>query len=614
MKKILSLALVVAGLTGTAAADEVDFTYNVDHKVSKVYGFKKKEAIDVAIKIADPALIGAKVTGLEVTLPVAESDAAGLSAWLSSELQVKDNANYADLTTVAADLKDSRLTATFDQPQEVSTEGIWVGYSFAVTSLDGYGNPGTPIAVIESKNNLDNGLWVRTSRTYLKWTNLAQSIGAVSTMVVHLQTAFGPYDAMVTVPTESYFKQGESHDVPVTIINHGESEINEIDYTYSFGDTSHSATLKLDAPIATGGKSATVSIPVEPGDVLGTYTFSMTIDKCNGGENTDPLRTGKGKMYVWSMLPSSRPLVEEYTGLGCGYCPRGYIAMEEMPKLYGDRFVGLAYHSEDYETGCMVVMPNKDFPFEIPGFPYGTINRSTGMDPSAFPSRWPAFAEEIAPAEIDVTLDWANEAKTQVVAKTNVTFAGALEDINYRIAIALVADGLKNDDWKQNNYFAGKEPVGVASDLWKIFIDGGAKVSGLTFNDVVAYFKEVSGIEGSVPTSVAAGQVVTLDYPVNLGEVTNVKKEIFINPGATLHAVAILLDAETGYSLNCNKSNSLTPDYTGIDDLRTDAAELIDTRYYDLNGLRLDEPTAGVCIERTVYSDGSTKTCKIIRK
>lgn len=612
MKKLLSIALVVAGFTISATAENVDFTYNVDHKTSKVYGFKKKETYDVAIKIDDPALIGAMVTGLEVTLPIETSDATNLSGWLASELQIKDNANYANLTNADATLQDSRFYVTFDEPQEISPEGIWVGYSFTVTSLDGYGNPGTPIAVIESKKNLDKGLWVHSSRTKLKWINLAESIQAVSTMTVHLQTDFGPNDASVSIPANSYFKIGETASIPATIINHGRSDIEEIEYTYTFGETSKSGSLTLETPIPMGGKTAVVSIPVEPGETLGAFPLKITIDKCNGGENTDKLRTAEGTLNVWNMLPIANPLVEEYTGLGCGYCPRGYVAMEEMPNFYGDRFIGLAYHSEDYESGCMVVMPNKDFPFEVPGFPYGTINRSTGMDPSAFPSRWPSFAEEIAPAEIDVTLDWDNDSKTRVVAKTNVTFAGNLDNINYRIAVALVADGLKNDDWKQNNYFAGKEPVGVASDLWKIFTDGAAKVSGLTFNDVVAYFKEVKGIEGSVPSKVNAGQTITLDYPVNLGEVTNVKKEIFINPGATLHAVAILLDANTGYSLNCNKSNSLTPDYTGIDNIKTDDT-IESVNYYDLNGIQISHPSCGIFIERTTYSDGTVSTRKIVR-
>lgn len=71
-------------------AAEMEFTYNVNDDVPMVYGFKKKETYDVAIRIADPTLVGTRVTSMKVDCPVKDGAFENVTAWLSKELKLEN--------------------------------------------------------------------------------------------------------------------------------------------------------------------------------------------------------------------------------------------------------------------------------------------------------------------------------------------------------------------------------------------------------------------------------------------------------------------------------------------------------------------------------------------
>lgn len=213
----------------------------------------------------------------------------------------------------------------------------------------------------------------------------------------------------------------------------------------------------------------------------------------------------------------------------------------------------------------------------------------------------------------------SNADKTEAVMTSTLTFAKDVENANYRLAFALVADGLKNDKWAQSNYYAGDdddEGDGVDSPLWDVFLTGGKTVKGLTFNDVVVYMKEVDGIEGSVPAAIKAGEAMKYEYRVPMADVKNLKGHCFINEGASVHAVAILLDAETGYAVNCNKSANLAYSNaeSGIRSLDAADAEVVRTEFHNLQGVCIDKPAKGIYIRTEVLSDGTRRTSKVTVK
>lgn len=608
-------ASLLAAVSLAAPAADVNFTYNTAGATPNVYGFEKKETYDVAIRIDDPKLIGAKVTGLYVPIPVKGSAISNAKGWISTELKLVDGVNAPDEVSVDGTVNNEMLRISFDGTYTLTADGVWVGYSFTINSLDEkYHLPGMPIACIPSRTNLDNGLWVHASRSRLKWTNLGETVGAVSALTVQLTTDFGEYDATITLPAQSYMRTGDKAAIPFTVTNRGAHPLSELTYSYKIGETTGTGSATLTSPIAASGGSGAATFTLGPVASQGAYPLEVTIETCNGQPNTDAMRTASATMNVWDFIPVTRPLVEEFTGLRCGYCPRGYVAMEEMSARHKDMFVGMAYHTETYETGDMTVMPNDNFPIKVGGYPYADFNRNVTMDPYLLPSRWQEFADIVAPADVEVTLqrDPADEDAAKATAR--VHFAPAVPEADYRIAIGITADGLRNDAWEQSNNYSGKtQGDGVDSPLWDLFLKGGKKVAGLTFNDVVVYFPEVKGAEGSVPSAIEAGQTVEHSMSFRISDIKNILGEKFINREATLRAVAILLDAKTGDALNCNKSASISYDLAGVETAAADEAPVA-TEWYTLQGVRVESAPAGAAIRIDTYADGRRRATRVLTR
>lgn len=613
MKKALLFGVLMSLLSIQAYATDIDFTYNVKGSNYLIYGFGKRETYNVAILIPPGEFTGARVKGISVGFPVDDTcyDGQTLSAWLSSSLKADNGVNEPDICSTKASVnEDFYLEASFDNPYTIPESGVYVGYTFTITNVNsGDSYPDNPIACIYNPTNYNEGMWVMTSSSNKTWTNFCTQLGAVSTMVVHLDTDFGPHDVAVALTDNVYITRGKESTIPVTLISHTNSPISDITYSYTIGDVAGTGSAHFDEPLDGAGKAFSVELGIEPYEDLGKYEFQLNLETTNGGANADPGRSASSMMNVQTVVPVNRPLVEEFTGLNCGYCPRGYVALEEMNKQLGDKFVALAYHSQSYESQ-MVTVKNSDFPISVPGFPAADINRNPYIDPADIPEQWSEYAAVVPPMNIDVESEWADENHTEMVAKATVTFANTIPNANYKLTFALVADNLHNSTWRQSNYYSGLSTGdGIESDLWDIFLKGGRSVSGLIFNDVVAYYKDIKGITGSIPTSVEEGQVVTYEYRFPIADVKTISGKDFLNEDAKLHVVAAVLDGKTGRSVNCNKSKNLPLSTSAVEGIASDA-EVVNTMYYNMQGVRVEKPSKGIYFRVEILSDGSRRTVK----
>ena len=136
-------------------------------------------------------------------------------------------------------------------------------------------------------------------------------------------------------------------------------------------------------------------------------------------------------------------------------------------------------------------------------------------------------------------------------------------------------------------------------------------MEGLTFNDVVVYYKDVKGIEGALPESIAVGETISYNYSVKMEDVVNLGGKQFMNPEAKLHFVAMVLDGNTGYAINSNKSADVAYTTVGVDEIGTDA-EVKATVYLDLQGRRVDRPQNGIFIKEDTLADGSVRISKVV--
>lgn len=597
------------GVTAASWGGTTEFTVNAFGNPEQEYGFGKAQTYDVAVLLRNPDLTGKKVTGLRVNTSASESLLTNVCGWLSTELKTTTHdgkkVNDPDICTVKATCYNGVIEATFAQPVEIPADGLYVGYSMTQET------PGNlkPVAVAEG--DTDGGFFLHATVSQQKWSDYGKREGLVSTMTVMLEGDMAADAAVAALPSRIYLSREAGVEVPVTFYNHGSAPISSISYEYSFGSQTGSGSWTATEQIPGGfGWGARSIITLPEAQATGEATFSFTVTKVNGKPNQSLSGSCETEAEALDFIAVNRPLVEEFTGLHCGWCPRGYVMMEQGKLYYGDQFVGLAYHSTDYESGAMTCIDSSDFPISISGYPAASINRSAQIDPGSVLSRWVSIASQPASCDVSVDLSWADDSHTTLKAVSKVRFLRDIDDCRYAWSVALLADGLSDPKWEQSNAYADYSAEGeYTGPFWDLFVGKDSHVSGLTFNDIVVWYPEIKGIAGSLPESVKAGEYYEYETLIPVDEVVNLQGEHIVTDFGKVRAVGIVLDKVGGVPANCASST-----YVGGSGVGTVAdAEVVAREYYNLQGLRVERPESGIFILVETLSDGTRLSRKVIR-
>ncbi len=606
--KSIIAAIAVAAMSVSAvtkAEATLDFSYNYSGAEPLIYGFNKVEKYDVAIRLSDPSLVGCKVAGLYVNAP--SRGTYDHSGWLSTELKLDNKVNSPDIVSKAGTVgDDGMLRIDFDEPYTITEKGVYIGYSINVkeilTEFDA-----NPIAVTEGVN--PEGLYIHTSRSRLKWVEYSERLGAVSTITVRLQGEFHDNASGVRVSETLYSPVGKEASIEAILVNHGACPITTVGYSYTAGTESGSGTATLpEALDARFGATAEIALPIKAMSQCGDLDFTLTIDKVNGEDNLDVAKSADATLTVMPFVPTNRPLVEEYTGMWCGYCPVGYIALETMHKQYGGDFIAVAYHDGDD------IATVAEFPSFVAGFPSSYINRGTNeVYPGDLPSSWPRFRKTVPLADIDVSVAWEDETKTHLTATSTLRFVKDMNTSDLRVGYILVEDGMSDPSWKQSNYLSGNtELTGEYADL---FVNGGSKVSGLVFNDVVISKEGLNGIEGSVPDEVKMETPYSHTFTYNLSEALNLEGKVVIQDPDKLRVIAFIIDTYDREVINSNTSPYADGvAYSGLESVSIGNDDVVDTIFYDLHGRRIFKPASGIYVKSEKLSDGSFRVSKVAVK
>lgn len=572
------------------------------------WGTGQPEIYDVAVEVNNPEFVGKKIMGLEVYMPITSDYITNMKGWCSTKLSVKNQANNPNICVKEGVLSGNYLTVEFDEPVTITEEPLYVGYSFKVGKvMDASGNyveeAKYPIPIV--KTHTKGALWVHSSKSLPRWTDVNAQQGTGSALLVKIEGDF-PTNAAEIIPSDIYYTEcKKERNTKFTIANRGSSTIESVKYAFEVNGVTSTGSFKFDTPIpAIYGCKGTVDLVVPALDEMTTYNAKLIISKIN---EEDVNITADTKVKVLSFIPVTRPLVEEYTGLWCGYCPSGYVALEAMKRDYPDTFVALAFHDDD------PMQVNRSFPVDVSGLPHSTINRNNAVEPGYIPAEWGSYASEIAIADISASIEWADKEHSKLKCTSVSRFAADNPAANYRVAYAIVADGLSNPAWKQKNYYSNPNNTPTFDDpLWDIFNNTTKEVSGLTFNDVVCYFKDYTGIEGSLPSDIKAGQEYEHLYEVPISQIgTGSESNPFTNYNL-MRVVAIIFNGST--PVNCVSSAHL--DYeVSVKDIENNGidAYVTDTIYYDLYGRRVSNPGHGIYIKTEILNNGTTRMMKVAK-
>ena len=605
MKKSLLLVLLMLPMLNMLAQDELYYGTYTGTGTQVNNGTQKAEAYDVAMHVTDPALVGLSVVGMRIPV-VTDADASGYKAWLSTKLELDEDKNVvADIASVEFSPKAKWVEVTFDEPYVIPAEGLYAGYSLTVNAVtssttDPSKKPLVCIAADDASN-----FFIHTLRTYRKWQSYGESALAavgVPAMVLRLVgEGVHAYAANFKAPDELSTNVFVDQQATITfpLVNHGTANITNIDYELTVGEETLTAQARVTLRGPYYGRTADVKVPMPVLDKKGAYDSSIRVLKVNGQDNLDPNPSTRFTMVYVAEPPKHKPLMEEYTGTWCQWCPSGMVAMENLNELYGDDFVGLAYHEGD----SMEVTSN--FPNEVSGFPNAYLDRIENVSPF-FGTSGQSFGikDDIeaclarkVEADIDVTATWASDDKKTVKVQTTTTFYLDLDTAPYALGYILISDSLKGTgtQWaQQNNYAIFTQSAGDDPNLLEL-TKKKSIIAGMKFNHVAILGKGIqSGLTNSVKAPIVDGEPQTHTYSLTLPTSTNL-----VQDKENLRVVAFLIDKADGSILNARETRIGAP--VGIADVQSEGNNQV-VGYYNMQGQRLQRPQSGVVIIR--YADG----------
>lgn len=606
----------------SAIADDSTFVFSYAGDDYEIWGKGKSEIYDAAIRIQDPSLVGKKITALRAVINAYE-DIEDTSLWLSKELTlekvgsvkvtVPDVCSFEvspeKISLPGSDDSYGQLSATLPDPYVITEEGIYVGYSLTVPTAE----KGMPLSnkqqypLLLSPCNNPNSLYLRPSKDFLKWMAYNSKLAAAAMIYVTIEGELSEYSVGLTSLASAFAPVDKEFNINAVITTPGAKDVSSIGYTYTIGSNSFERTLEFDSPIPSNFiNSTSVDIPISPVSELGEYSLELTINKVNGMDNENSKATASCALTVLPFVPKHRPMLEEFTGTWCGWCTRGFIALENLSELYGDDVVLAAYHDGD-------AMQAPGFPVgdvKSLGFPSSMLNRGPSVDPYyansnddfGMKNAVKASMDIHVPADIQVNAYWGNEDKTVIKIQSTATFFEDKSNAGYKVGYLLINNGLsgKGAGWIQSNYYSTQAAQYDGTGL-EILTTWPSKVSGLTFNDVVVETDGLMGVDGAVPSDIAFNIPYASEFSYDIAS------NSVIQDKDKLYVAAFIINPD-GTILNSNKAH--VEGFTAVKALESEVRE-VSEEYFNLSGTRVAAPSQGIFVRVAKMSDGSIRTSKI---
>ena len=537
--------------------------------------------------------------------------ATDAKVWVASSLPSSIDASHTlqFVDVPASELGKEQIDIQLPTPCEIPAEGIYVGYSFTITSV---ATSGDAYPVLFSGKAAPNTLILKTEKNVPDWTDLYTNDFGKLFLQVLLEGTFADNNATVADFGPVYSALGESTTAMIAITNGGGTPLSSIDYTITTdGVASAEQHVDIANPIVFSN-TGKVSITIAADDATGAKAKTLNITKVNGNANTAANATANFTLYTLPELVERNIVVEEFTGTGCGWCPRGLVGMENMRQAFGNRFVGIGIHQYN-SSDAMYISPSGYAKLNFDGAPSCRINRGEVIDPyygSADDILVDCVEELAIPAlakvNVSATID---EELEKVDAKAQIETL--LDNSEYTLEFVVIGDGLTGTGtaWNQSNYYYQYSSSELPEDL-AIFGNGGkygkSCVTGWLFNDVALVSSYVSNSNKAPKLDVMnAGEQKEAEYSLTMPTKTTLKNAV---KNAELFIVALIVDKEK-HIVNAAKAPITIADPSGIENVNA-AANNEQIARYTLDGRRVQGMQKGLNIVRMANG----KTIKVIQK
>lgn len=613
---------------------------------------------------------GATIDGVSFVLR--STKAKNVTAWVSTKLpepgSYETYAKGADLEYKEVDASTLSQTdyneVAFSKSYEIPEGGLYVGFSFVIEGMpeepddsdisdeDYYGwwyeevyypwlmenyNDAMPLYASDNIEQKDGTMLLASNyyddlyreygyQSYVGWEDYSDyyclALKALIGGDKFLKNAVSVKDL-----GEKYVLTNSDVEFPLTLTNSGKNSVENFTYEVAInGEKVAEKTITLANPITSILASATETVSFNVGETSGAKNIELTVTKVNGEVNELDAKA-KGTIFALSESAQVKPLVEEYTGTWCGWCPRGWVGLEKIANDFEGRAITVAVHNGD---------PMEIDEYEpviasyVEGFPSMLINRVGNVDPyygSGFEAygvkkEVEAAVQGFSPAAISVKAQWADAEQTKIKIDTESKIMFDEAEPSFAIGYILVADGLKGTgrDWAQANYYSGDAGNAYGDEELMKLVEMDAYILDMEYNHVaVAAWGATNGVEGSLVGQVKAGVPMASTFEADLNGLligTDRRSSdpqdhvtvIDLIKEKPLRVVAFLINKTTGEVVNADETAIGDYDETGIRVVNGKTS--VEMLRYNATGQRITAPQKGV----NIIKQSNGKTVKVLVK
>jgi len=348
----------------------------------------------------------------------------------------------------------------------------------------------------------------------------------------------------IEITNHRYNRIEEEVAIKAIIKNNGFNTIHSLDVSWTDGvntytDNVTGLNLVTDASIEY--THTTPFIPVE----ARSYDIAVTLSNPNGGADAYDIDNNTSTIISGvTYSPQKRVVIEESTGTWCGFCPRGYVAMEYMREHYPESFIGIAVHNND-----PMAYDEYNSYLNLPGSPRCNVDRiAKNMRVYIIPDDFINYHEQfnqIPPVAPDIMAGF-NAATRELEVEVSAEYVTRFSDIDHRFSVVLIEDEVSGttSGYDQSNYMDGSgTPLEGAGHDWTTAGDL-VPASEMVYQEVAraivgGYYGTPGIIFGDVETGDVFNQTFTYTVPEEYD-------------AAHMHAIVLVLDGETGAILNSN--------------------------------------------------------------
>lgn len=550
----------------------------------------------VAIKVPGTGeLKGSKV--VSVNLPVYYTGMENVSVWGSKNLTSNTKVFSKAVTET---LQAGYMEIPLDEPYVIDGD-FFVGYTFTISSVAD-AKAKYPIGKVDGK--AAGSLYINQNGSFVDWSNGDYGMSALQIYLTDVRQE--DYDAVFRHNKGIITVAGSENTIPVELYSNGRQDVNNIEYTVEINGNTDTKTTEVTLP---GGFRNATKVNVSflsPSDIE-PYSMKLTVTKVNGEENTN-----KTPLYIYgdnvTRKAPYKSLIEEFTGTGCGNCPRGWVGMEAVKEQCSDIALPIAVHQYN-STDPMYIKEDLYAPLPLLGAPSAIINRDNEIDPYFGSSEKTNYGvlddlkeleNTVPPVDIQVKAIY-NEDKTKVETTAEIEFLG--NSGTYSTEYVLTADGLKgtSSGWRQENYYLNRSladsDVDPESELAEFFTGGkyGKNPVFLTFNDVAIASSYANYVNTSteMPIDFVAGNKFNDTFTLSMPTKASLKSAIQYDQ---VYANVMVFD-ENGYCVNAARVRVLTEEEaTGIKNVNDDV-NAKHSVVYTIAGQRIAGAAHGVYIK-----------------